>query len=116
MKSLHPMDPDRITVSRSHIITEPDGQRIRINVEFLYDPWEPTAAQDSLWEQANALQLISNIIEFGSLPLHYPDCGANADNHWSEGPSRRSCDCRQIHRDLQQRAADDQYDSWKNYD
>lgn len=116
MKSPHPMDPSRVTVARSQIVTDPDSQRIRINVEFLYEPWEPTAAQDSLWEQANALQTVSNIIEFGSLPLHYPDCGANADKHWHDAPTRRSCDCRQIHSDLQQRAADDQYDFWKNHD
>lgn len=63
MKSYDPLDPRRLHVDHVHAHTIPSGEQIVIEVRFVYQPWEPSDAQDRLWETRNATTLVSKILE-----------------------------------------------------
>jgi len=67
MKSPHPQDPARLEVTGAHAYVAHDGSEISVTVEFRYEPWEPSRALDHLWEQANALQAIRNLLDRGGM-------------------------------------------------
>ena len=67
MKSPHPQDPVRLTVEEAQVRVRPDGSEIIVSLEFRYEPWEPSRAMNVLWEQANALQAVQNLLERGGL-------------------------------------------------
>ena len=63
MKSYAPLDPRRLHVDHVHAQTTPSGEQIVIEVRFVYQPWEPSDAQDRLWETRNAITLVSKVLE-----------------------------------------------------
>lgn len=67
MKSPHPQDPVRLEVTEANVRVSLDRSEIVVSVEFRYDPWEPSAAMDQLWEQANALTAVKNVLDKGGL-------------------------------------------------
>ena len=63
MKSYDPLDPRRLHVDHVHAQTIPSGEQILVEVRFVYQPWEPSEAQDRLWETRNAITLVSKVLE-----------------------------------------------------
>jgi hypothetical protein len=63
VKSYDPLDPRRLHVDHVHTQTTPSGEQILVEVRFVYQPWEPSDAQDRLWETRNAITLVSKILE-----------------------------------------------------
>lgn len=67
MKSPHPQDPVRLEVTGARASVADDYDEIYVTVEFRYDPWEPSRAMDVIYEQANALLAIRNLLDRGGL-------------------------------------------------
>jgi hypothetical protein len=65
MKSPDPLDPVRIEVTKVYVGTE--DFHPEITVTFRYTPWEPSAGQDVLWEQSNALACIRQALTKGGV-------------------------------------------------
>lgn len=67
MKSPHPQDPVRLEVTGARATVAEGFEEIYVTVEFRYDPWEPSRAMDVIYEQANALLAIRNLLDRGGL-------------------------------------------------
>lgn len=66
MKSPDVLDPRRLSVNRAYIgITE--HHEVEVTVVLRYDPWEPSAGQDVMWEQANALTCVRDALTKGGV-------------------------------------------------
>ena len=63
VKSYDPLDPRRLHVDHVHAKTTPSGDQVLVEVRFVYQPWEPSEAQDRLWETRNAITLVSKVLE-----------------------------------------------------
>ena len=61
--SYDPLDPRRLHVDHVHAQSTPSGEQILVDVRFVYQPWEPSDAQDRLWETRNAITLVSKVLE-----------------------------------------------------
>jgi hypothetical protein len=66
MKSPDPLDPVRLSLRDSGVYTNQDHE-VEISVTFLYQPWEPSAAQDVLLEQLRAIDCLSQVLQRGGL-------------------------------------------------
>lgn len=67
MKSPDPVDPVRLEVNDVSVYSPPHRQEIRVSVEFIYQPWEPSPAQNVLLEHARALDCIREALERGGV-------------------------------------------------
>ena len=67
MKSPHPQDPVRLEVLEASTRIADHREEIYVTVTFTYQPWEPSRAMDPIWEQANALQAVKNLLDRGGL-------------------------------------------------
>ena len=66
MTSPKPEDPVRLSVLRAEARIDLDRDVI-VNVAFRYSPWEPSAAQDVFFEQANALRCVRDVLDRGGM-------------------------------------------------
>ena len=70
MKSPDPHDSIRLQVAAVNI-TRPDDPYCKhdviVSVDFMYEAWEPSGGQDILWEQANALTCVRNVLRAGGV-------------------------------------------------
>lgn len=64
VKSPDPLDPVRLSVRDSGVYTNQDHE-VEVSVTFLYEPWEPSAAQDTLLEQLRALDCLRGTLRRG---------------------------------------------------
>lgn len=66
MSSLDPLDPRRLEVTAAKV-SIPIPERVTVTVTFAYSPWEPSFAQNALWEQANALLCVNDVLLRGGV-------------------------------------------------
>lgn len=66
MKSHLPEDPERLSVLRAEARIDNDRDVI-VTIAFRYSPWEPSAAQDVLFEQINALRCVRDVLDRGGM-------------------------------------------------
>ena len=70
MKSPDPHDSIRLNVQDVKIGRPSDPyctHDLIISVDFIYNTWEPSSGQDILWEQANALTCLREVLRRGGM-------------------------------------------------
>lgn len=66
VKSPNPTDPVRLRLRDSGVYTNQDNE-VEVSVTFVFQPWEPSAAQNVLFEQLNALTCVRGVLERGGM-------------------------------------------------
>lgn len=67
MKSPDPLDPVRLEVEDVSVRITHDHEQVLVTLTLAYRPWEPSPAQNQLWEQARALDCVRGVLERGGV-------------------------------------------------